>query len=163
MPIPLPLILDDAGVSIGDGAVTEVFTELACVTNHLEIMPDTAVTELTTMCGAAEYPGVTKWALVLTLYQSYEPAATDEALSAAVAADKPVGFKVLPYKSLPVSATNPLYTGMVMPKPYPPVNGDAGEASTIELEWSITEGPTKEITGTYPVAQTQEATEKKKS
>ena len=126
----------------------------------MELAPDTAVTTLDTMCGSVDYPGVTKWAFVLTLYQSYDAGATDEILTAAVEAGVAVGFKILPRKSDPISATNPIYTGKVMPQPFPPVNGDAGEASTIELEWSVTEGPTKADTGTYE-AMTMAATAKK--
>ena len=152
MSIPTPLILDDAGILIGDGAATEVFGELACVANHVELAPDTSVTTLDTMCGSVDYPGATKWALVLTLYQSFDPDATEDVLSAAVAADGPVSFKIIPRKTQPISETNPIWTGKVMPQPYPPVNGDAGEASTIELEWGVTEGPDKATTGTYPAA-----------
>ena len=35
----------------------------------------------------------------------------------------------------------------MIPQPYPPINGDAGEASEIELEWAMTGPPTKSITG----------------
>jgi hypothetical protein len=146
MAIPLPLILDDASVKIGDGATpTEALRELGCVTNHVELAPDTAVTTLDTLCGSVDYPGVTKWALVLTLYQSFEADATEDVLADAVAAGVPVGFEILPYKGQPVSATNPKWAGEVIPSPYSPINGDAGEASTIEIEWSLLGEPTKSV------------------
>ena len=144
---PAPLILDNAGLKIGDGATTEVLTELACLLNHIEISPDVSITTLTTMCGERDYPGVVKWSLIATLYQSFDPDATEDVLSAALDAGTPVGFEVVGYRDQPVSATNPRWVGEVIPQPYAPINGDAGDASTIELEWSIVGQPTKETTG----------------
>ena len=146
MPIPLPLILDDAGVKIGDGATpTEALRELACVTNHLELTPDVAITTLDTLCGSVDYPGTVKWSLVATLYQSFEADATEDVLSEAVAAGVPVGFEITAYKSQPVGPTNPKWSGQVIPQPYSPINGDAGDASTVELEWSVVGEPEKEV------------------
>ena len=145
MSIPLPLILDDAGIKIGDGASPEVLRELACSTNHLELTPDTAVTTLDTLCGSVDYPGVTKWSLIASLYQSFDPDATEDVLSAAVAAGGPVAFEITAYKSKPVSETNPMWSGQVIPQPYSPINGDAGEASMVELEWALTGEPVKDI------------------
>lgn len=142
---PAPLILDNAGLKIGDGATTEVLTELACLANHIELSPDVSITTLTTMCGERDYPGVVKWSLVATLYQSFDPDATEEVLSTALATGKPVGFEVIGYRDQAVSATNPKWKGQVIPQPYSPINGDAGDASTIELEWSVVGTPTKVI------------------
>ena len=151
MSVPLPLILDDAGIKLGDGAEPEVLAELACVANHVELAPDTAVTTLDTMCGSIDYPGAVKWSLVLTLYQSFDPGATEDVLSAAVAAGGPVGFELVGYKSKPVGPENPQWSGQVIPQAYPPINGDAGDASTIELEWAVLGEPVKSVT---PVAFT---------
>ena len=95
MPEPVPLILDNAGLKIGDGAATEVLTELACLLNHIEISPDVSITTLTTMCGERDYPGVVKWSLIATLYQSFDPDATEEVLSAALESGVAVGFEVV--------------------------------------------------------------------
>jgi hypothetical protein len=134
----MPLILDDASISI-DGAA------LDCVTNHLELSPDVSVVTITTLCGETDYPGAVKWSLVLTLEQSLDVGATEEILSAAVDGGVPVPFEIIPYKSQPVSATNPSWSGMVVPKPYSPINGDAMAESTIDLEWSLTGPPVKSI------------------
>jgi len=142
MPEPLPLILTDASLKINT-------TELACVTNHLELTPDTSVTTLDTMCGSKDYPGTVKWSLLATLYQSFDAAATEEVLSDVLDAYRADGtlptFEIMPYKSQPVSATNPSWTGSLIPKDYSPINGDAGDASTVELEWSVDGAPTKSI------------------
>ena len=145
MATPLPLILDDASLALGDGAEPPAMRALDCVTNHLELSPDTPVTTVDTLCGSTDYPGITKWSLVATLYQSFDPDATEEILSEALAVGGPVAFEILPRKSQPVSATNPMWSGEVIPMPYPPVNGDAGDASTIELEWSVVGEPVKSI------------------
>ena len=138
MAMPKPLILDDASVSI-DGV------DLECLVNHVELSPDVAIQTLDTLCASTDFPGAVKWALVLTLYQSFDAAATEETLSAAVEGGTPVPFEIIPYKSLPVGATNPSYSGEVIPQPYAPINGDAGTPSTVEIEWSLTGPPTKSI------------------
>ena len=116
-------------------------TELACVANHIELTPDTSVTTLDTMCGSKDYPGVMKWSLIATLYQSFDPDATEEVLSRRRRARRagPVRDRRRTSRQ-PVSATNPKWTGIVIPQPYAPINGDAGDASTIELEWALTAG-----------------------
>jgi hypothetical protein len=136
---PLPLILDDASITI-DGQT------LDCVTNHLELSPDVSLVTITTLCGETDYPGAVKWSLVLTLLQSFDAGATEEVLSGAVAAGVPVPFEIIPYKSQAVSATNPSFSGMVVPKPYAPINGDAMSESTIDLEWSLVGEPVKSET-----------------
>lgn len=135
---PLPLILTDAGLTISG-------KDLACVTNHLELSPDVTITTLDTFCGSTDYPGVVKWSLIATLYQSFDPDATEDVLSAAVAGGIPVPFTIVPYKSQPVSETNPEWSGELIPQPYAPINGDAGDASSVELEWSLTGTPVKTI------------------
>lgn len=143
---PAPLILDNAGLKIGDGGdPSEVLTELACVLNHIELTPDVSVTTLTTMCGEKDYPGVVKWSLIATLYQSFDPDATEEVLSTALDSGGAVGFELMGRRDDPVSATNPVWTGQVLPQPYSPINGDAGEASTVEIEWSLVAAPVKSI------------------
>ena len=138
-PVPNPVILDNASVTI-DGQ------PLDCVVNHVEIAPDTSITTLDTLCGSRDYPGITKWSLVLTLYQSFDAGATEDVLSGAVAGGVPVPFTVLPDRGQPVGATNPEFGGEVIPQPYSPINGDAGDASSIDLEWSMTGPPTKDVT-----------------
>lgn len=135
---PMPLILTNAGIKIND-------VELACLANHIEISPDVSITTLDTFCGSRDYPGNVKWSLVATFYQSFDAGATEEVLSAVVAAGVPVPFEVIGYRSQPVSDSNPVWTGDVIPQPYSPINGDAGDASTVEIEWSIVGAPTKEI------------------
>ena len=142
----MPLILDDASLKISTDGTVAGLNELRCVTSHLELAPDTAITTVTTFCGSTDYPGVTKWALLATLVQSFDPDATEDTLSAALAFGGPVPFEIVPYSSKPVGQDNPSWSGMVVPRPYPPVNGDAGAASTVELDWSLIGYPTKSVT-----------------
>jgi len=147
LPTPLPLILTDCGLKIGDGATpTEVLTELACTVTHLELTPETSTTTVDTFCGSTDYPGTTKWSLVVSLAQSFDADSTEDVLSAALAAGGPVGFEIVPYKSQAVSATNPKWSGTCIPAPYAPISGDAGDVSTVELDWSVVGEPVKETT-----------------
>ena len=155
-PEPQPLILNNASLQISKTALVADLTELACVANHIEIAPDVSITTLDTMCGSKDYPGTVKWALVATLYQSFDPDATEEVLSSAVDGGVPVPFEVVGYRDKPVSATNPSWTGLLIPQPYAPINGDAGDASEVELEWSMVGEPVKSIT---PAAAREARTE----
>jgi hypothetical protein len=153
-PEPTPLILTNAGLKIGKGPLAADLEELACSLNHIELSPDVSTTTLDTMCGSRDYPGTVKWALIATLYQSFDPDATEEVLSAAVDGGVPVPFELIGYRDQPVSATNPAWSGMVIPQPYAPINGDAGDASEVELEWSVVGTPTKSTTpGALTTAQ----------
>src|SRR5215475_15111587 len=106
---PMPLILDNASLKISKDGTVAGLTELACLTNHVELSPDVAVTTLDTFCGSRDYPGVVKWSLVATLYQSFDPLATEEVLSGAVNTYKNAGtnapFSIQGYKSRAVGAT----------------------------------------------------------
>ena len=145
MAVHAPLILTDPSIKISKTALTTGLTELACDASHVELSPDTEVTTVDTFCGSTDYPGTTKWSLIITLYQSFDVGATEEVLSAALATGVSVPFEIIGYKTPPVSATNPKWTGFVRPAPYSPINGDAGDASTIDLEWAVTTGPIKGI------------------
>jgi hypothetical protein len=143
---PLPLILTNGSIKIATDDTTTTLVELACVANHMELSPDVSITTLDTMCGSKDYPGVVKWSLVATLYQSFDVGATEDTLSAALAFGAPVAFSVSGYRDRPIGPDNPEWTGLVIPKPYSPINGDAGDASTVELEWSLSGEPTKNVT-----------------
>jgi len=146
MAIPRPLILDNADLMIGDGATpTENLRSVACTLNHIELNPDVSTVTLTTMCGEQDYPGSVKWTLSATLYQSFDLDATEDVLSTAVDSGVPVSFELTPRRDEPVSATNPMWSGMLVPQPYSPINGDAGAESTVDIEWSLTAPPTKTI------------------
>jgi SAP domain len=152
MPIPTPLIMNDASLKISTDATTVNLKELGCSASHIELAPDTSVTTIDTMCGSVDYPGVTKWSLVATLIQSFDVDAAEQVLSAALASGVPVAWEVVPRKTPVISATNPAWSGLVRPQPYSMVNGDAGDVSEIELEWAITSGPTKRTTPTILLA-----------
>jgi hypothetical protein len=145
-PIPTPLILDDASLKISSDGTALNLKELGCVANHIELTPDVTITTLDTMCGSVDYPGAVKWSLIATLYQSFDVDATEDVLSGAVGSGAPVAFEIVGRVSEPVSATNPSWSGLVIPQPYSPINGDAGDASTVELDWSVSGEPTKTIT-----------------
>ena len=142
-PEPMPLILTNASIKING-------TELACVATHVELSPDTSVTTLDTMCGSKDYPGVVKWSLIASLIQSFDVGATEDVLSEAVATYKldgsPVTYEIAGYRDRPVGVDNPSWSGEAIPKDYGPINGDAGDASSIDIEWSCTAEPTKSTT-----------------
>jgi len=144
--VPNPVILTNASVEISTDGTTALLKQLACVATHVELSPDTNITTVDTFCGSRDYPGTVKWSLILTLLQSFDTGATEEVLSAAVAGGVPVAFLIYAYRDKPISATNPAWTGTVIPRNYSPLNGDAGDASTIDLEWSVVGTPTKTIT-----------------
>src|SRR4029453_7366145 len=77
---------------------------------------------------------------------------------AAVAGGVPVPFSVLPSSSSPIGATNPQYTGDLIPQPFTPLSGDVGDASSIDLEWSIAGWTTLPTTNETPAPPATGAT-----
>lgn len=139
-----PIILTNPVLTI-DGV------DLKCLMSHIEITPDVSTVEIKTSCGVRDYPGTIKWGLKASLYHNYDPDGTNETLTACVAAGVPVPFTVTP-SSAPVSATNPEYTGDLIPQPFTPLAGDVGDASSFDLEWSISGWGTVPITNITPPA-----------
>lgn len=142
---PAPVILYNPDLTI-DG------TTLKCLMSHIELNPDVTTVEVKTSCGIREYPGSVKWTLNASLYHSFDPDGTNEVLTAAVEAGVPVPFTVLPSSTKPISATNPEYTGMLIPQPFAPISGDVGDASSFDLEWSIVGWTTVPTTNIVPEA-----------
>ena len=141
-PVATPVIMTDAYVEI-DGA------NLSCLGMEVSIEPENKPTELTTFCGVKDYPGPTKWHFKAKLAQSFDVGATDETLTGALdayaAAGTACAFKVRPYKSRAVSATNPSFEGTAIPQPYTVFGGAAGAASEVDIDWIMDAAPTKVI------------------
>src|SRR4051812_33834224 len=117
---PEPLILSNPDLTI-DGQT------LHCLMSHIEITPDVSIVEVKTSCGVREYPGTVKWTLKASLYHSYDAVAgTNTILTAAVEGGVPVDFTVVPVLAQPISATNPEYTGQLIPQPFTQIAGDVG-------------------------------------
>ncbi|HKE76623.1 MAG TPA: hypothetical protein VKB57_23600 [Acidimicrobiales bacterium] len=138
------VILDNASLQLGPGPASTGLTELACYANHVELSPDVSTTTLDTFCGSTDYPGVVKWSLITTLYQSFDtPGGTEAVLEPLVEAGDPCTFLIYAYRDKPIGPDNPAWTGTVVPQPYAPLNGDAGDASEVDIEWSLIGAPTK--------------------
>ena len=139
-PVASPLILTDAYVEING-------VNLRCLGAHFELTPENKLVTVTTFCSETDYPGTTKWHFKATFYQSFDSGATDACLSAALAAYQSAGtlaaFKVRPFSSRPVSATNPEFDGFMVPQPYTLIGCDAGAASEVEIDWNMTAQPTR--------------------
>jgi len=108
---PEPLILYNPDLTIND-------VTLKCLMSHIEMTPDVTTVEVKTSCGTKEYPGSVKWTLKASLYHSFDPAGTNEVLTAAVEGHAPVPFSVLPKSNQPISATNPEFYGELIPQPF---------------------------------------------
>lgn len=143
--MPTHVILNNASLRLGTAATLAALKELACYTNHIELTPDVSTTTLDTMCGSVDYPGAVKWTLIATIYQSWDTPNGPEAVlqPLVAAAPTPCWFVIAADRVAPISATNPGWSGSVVPQPYSPLNGDAGDASEISIEWSLTAAPTK--------------------
>jgi hypothetical protein len=156
MPDPAPLILTSPELTIDAQS-------LKCLMSHIEITPDVTVVEVKTSCGVKEYPGTVKWTLKASLYHSYDPVGTNKILTDAVDGGVPVDFTVLGDSNQPASATNPEYTGQVIPQSFTPIAGDIGDASSFDLEWSIVGWGVSPTINIVPGAQATEAKAKEKA
>lgn len=146
-PVPAavePVMMTDTYVELG-GA------NLRCLCESVALVPDLNPITVTTFCGVQDFPGPVKWHMTATFVQAFGEGGTDDTLSKALAAYLADGtrcpFKVRPYSSRPVSATNPEFSGELVPDYYQPFGGDAGAESTVEIDWSF-EGPPEKDTGT---------------
>src|SRR5215467_8601826 len=98
---------------------------LNCIANKVALKPDTTVETSTTLCGATDYPGATKWMFEATLYQSFEDFGTYDVLSAALLGGVPVPF-VLRFDGDTAGPNNPEFTGELVLQPFDIVDSDAG-------------------------------------
>jgi hypothetical protein len=137
-PTATPLILNDAYFELTG-------VNLRCLVKHLEVTPENKPVTVTTFCSETDYPGVTKWHLKVTFYQSFDVGATYATLAAALAAynasGTPAAFKARPYSSRPLSASNPEISGFAIPQPFDLIGGDAGAASEVEIDWNLNAVP----------------------
>ena len=137
-PAATPLILNDAYFELGG-------TNLRCLVQHLEVAPENRPVTVTSFCAETDYPGVVKWHLRVTFYQSFDAnavyATLNQALAAYNASGTPVPFKARPYSSRVASATNPIISGLAIPQPFTLIGGDAGAASQVEIDWNLTAVP----------------------
>ena len=124
-PVGTPVILNDGYVEV-NGA------NLRCFGLHFEVNPENKPVTVTTFCAETDYPSLVKWHFVAKFAQSFAPGATDATLRAAVnayaASQTLATFKVRAYSSQAVSATNPQFSGFMVPQPYRYIGGDAWAA-----------------------------------
>jgi hypothetical protein len=151
-PAASPLILNDAYFELTG-------VNLRCLVKHLEIAPENKPVTVTSFCNETDYPGVTKWHLRVTFYQSFDMGATYATLNAAyqayVASGTPANFKARPYSSRVAAANNPIISGYAIPQPFDLLIGDAGAASEVPVDWNLTAPPTVDtgaVTATGAVA-----------
>jgi hypothetical protein len=133
-----PLILTDGYVEVNG-------VNLRCLGLHFEVNPENKPVTVTTFCAETDYPAITKWHFIAKFAQSFDPGATDATLRAAVAAYKASGtlaqFKVRGKSSVPTSATNPQFSGFMVPTDYRYIGGDAGALSEVDIDWTMTAPP----------------------
>jgi hypothetical protein len=146
-----PIILIDPELIISG-------VSLKCLMSHVELTPDVTTTEIKTSCGVRDYPGTIKWTLNATLYHNFDPEGTNAVLTAAVEGGVPVPFSVIPSAGKPISTTNPEFYGELIPQPFVPLAGDVGDASSLDLEWSIKGWVNMPTTRTAPAAPATGAT-----
>jgi len=143
-PTATPLILNDGYFELGG-------VNLSCLVKHLEAtFAENKPVTVTSFCGEVDYPGVVKYHLRATLYQTFDAGATYATLNAALAAynanNTPVNFKARAHASRVASAANPIISGLVIPQPFDLIVGDAGSTAEVAIDWNLT-GPPNVDTG----------------
>jgi hypothetical protein len=139
-PAATPLILNDGYFTLGG-------VNLSCLVKHLEApFAENKPVTVTTFCSEVDYPGVTKYHLRATLYQTFDPGATFATLSAALASyqanNTAAPWTARPHASRVPSASNPIISGLVIPQPFDYIVGDAGAAAEVAIDWLLTGPPT---------------------
>jgi len=142
-PVASPLILNDAYFELSG-------VNLRCLVKHLEAaFPENKPVTVTSFCGEVDYPGVTKWHLRVTFYQSFDSGAVYATLNSAyqayVTGGTAVQFRARPYFSRAPSAANPWISGYVIPQPFDLIVGDAGSTAEVAIDWNLTAPPTVDL------------------
>jgi hypothetical protein len=142
-PTANPLILNDCYFEMSG-------VNLRCLVKHLEAaFPENKPVTVTSFCGETDYPGVTKWHLRVTFYQSFDSGAVYATLNAAynsyVTSGNPVQWRARPYFSRAPSAVNPWVSGYAIPQPFELIVGDAGNAAEVAIDWNLTAPPTVDL------------------
>jgi hypothetical protein len=142
-PAANPLILNDCYFELTG-------VNLRCLVKHLEAaFPENKPVTVTSFCGETDYPGVTKWHLRVTFYQSFDAGAVYATLNSAyqayVTSGTPAQFRARPYFSRAPSATNPWISGYAIPQPFELIVGDAGAAAEVTVDWNLTAPPTVDL------------------
>jgi hypothetical protein len=150
-PTATPLIMTDGYVEING-------VNLRCLNTHIELNPELKPVDVITQCGVTSYPGPIKWHFIGKFAQSFDPGATDAVLYAAVkayqASQTVAQYKVRAHASQPVSATNPQFSGFMIPQPYRYIGGDAGALSEVDIDWVTTGEPAKDTGAVVAVGAT---------
>ena len=152
MSMPAPTVTDGKPFILGTDATLVIDgTELDCVTNKITLKPETTMVTSTTLCGAIDMPGITKWTLNCVLYQSFEPNGTYNVLSKAKLAGVPVAYQ-LRFHEGPAAVGNPEFAGMVIPQPFNISDSQAGALVEVDFTWSCTGEPTEDVgSGPAPI------------
>lgn len=142
-PAGQPLILNDCYFEMTG-------VNLRCFVKHLEAgSPENKPVTVTSFCAETDYPGVTKWHLRVTFYQSFDSGTVFATLNAAynayVASGTPVQWRARPYSSRLPAANNPWISGYAVPQPFDLLAGDAGAASEVSIDWNLTQPPTVDL------------------
>jgi hypothetical protein len=138
-----PLILNDAYFELSG-------VNLRCLVKHLEAtFAENKPVTVTSLCGEVDWPGVTKYHLRVTFYQSFDAGAVYATLNAAyqayVTSATPAQFRARPYSSRAPSASNPWISGYVVPQPFDLILGDAGATSEVAIDWNLTGPPSVDL------------------
>jgi hypothetical protein len=149
-------LADPAPPTANPVMMTDTYVELSganlkCLCEEVTLEAENKPIEVITFCGVTDYPGPVKWHFKAKFVQAFDPGATDAVLSAALTNYQTTGttmpFKVRPHGSLPVSATNPQFSGNAIPQPYTIFGGAAGAQSEVDIDWILTAPPTKTTAG----------------
>lgn len=137
---PQPYIMTDPEILLNG-------KEIHCLASHIELNPDVATTDVTTFCGTKTFPGIVTWHFQATLYQSFDDDGTDSILCAIWDAYRDNGthptYEIKPYRDRPDGPNNPTFSGTLTPQLYTIISGDAGEASTVEIDWTCDQEPVR--------------------
>lgn len=148
-----PFIIDKPSLKIlaavAPDTVPVAEVELQCTGRGLEVTVDQDETELTTFCGTYTTYGKERWTVTLQAYTSFGTQGLWTLCRPLVGHE--ITFELLPQGDAAVSVDNPLMTGRAMVKAFPFLTGEQGDASEVDVEFSVQGEP--EFLDTAPAAR----------
>lgn len=134
------LVLTDAVITLGGTAITDH-------SNKVEIPIEADELDITVFGGVWKQRtgGLLDGKVNISLFQDFADNNIDELFWGWVIARANIAFAIKPTSGA-ISASNPEYTGLVMPKNTAPLNNGVGDVAKFDISWPTSGAVTRDIT-----------------
>ena len=136
------LVLTDCVITLGTGP-----TDLSGKSSKLEMPVEVDELDVTVFGGVwkKRTGGLLDAKVNATIFNDFAVGVVDDLVWGWTIGRVPIPFTIKP-TSAAISVTNPLYSGLVLPKGYSPVSGGVGEVNKFDIQWPTSGAVVRAIT-----------------